>query len=56
MHGPNVRYTEYSRIYSAGNQDYILDMFKNNNNVKIRLVYLDKLCWLKQNLVEQEHQ
>ena len=25
-------------------------------NVKIRLVYLDKLCWLKQNLVEQVHQ
>ena len=25
-------------------------------NVKISLVYLDKLCWLKQNLVEQVHQ
>ena len=25
-------------------------------NEKIRLFYLDKLCWLKQNLVEQVHQ
>ena len=25
-------------------------------NVKIRLVYLDKLCWLKPNFVEQVHQ
>ena len=25
-------------------------------NVKIRLLYLDKLCWLKQKLVEQLHQ